>query len=179
MKEIYIMLSQVGTLVSKSIKLYTKAKYNHASIGVDPSLRIFYSFARRVRYFPLIGGFITEAVNQGIFRSHPDAECAIYALTVADSIHGRVCEILETYKRDPKKYRYNLMALIGILINRPFSSDNKCTCAEFVAKVLQQSGIHSFRKPLCLIRPDELPDIPGLRLIYEGRMMMLGTRWAG
>ncbi len=68
MKEVYIMLTQVGTLVSKSIKLYTKAKYNHASIGVDPSLRVFYSFARRVRYFPVIGGFITEVVNEGIFK---------------------------------------------------------------------------------------------------------------
>ena len=71
MKEVYIMLTQVGTLVSKSIKLYTKAKYNHASIGADPSLRVFYSFARRVRYFPIIGGFITEVVNEGMFKYYP------------------------------------------------------------------------------------------------------------
>jgi len=179
MKEIYIMLTQVGTLVSESIKLYTKAKYNHASIGVDPSLKIFYSFARRVRYFPLIGGFITEVINEGLFKHFPETECAIYALSVADAIHEKVCEILETYKRDPKKYRYNLMALVGILINRPFCSENKCTCAEFVAKVLQQSGIYTFNKPLCFVRPDELPGIPGLRLVYEGPMAMLDMGRAG
>lgn len=179
MREIYIMLSQVGTLVSKSIKLYTKAKYNHVSIGVDPSLRVFYSFARRVRYFPIIGGFITEVINEGIFKCHPETECAIYSIKVTDAVYARVCEILETYKSNPKKYHYNLLALIGILINKPFSSENKCTCAEFVAKVLQQSGIYTFRKPFCFVRPDEIQAIPGLRLVYEGRMMLLDTRRAG
>jgi hypothetical protein len=179
MKEIYIMLTQVGTLVSKSIQLYTKAKYNHASIGVDPSLQVFYSFARRVRYFPIIGGFITEVINQGMFKYYPETECAIYAIKVADAVYDKVCEILETYKSNSQKYHYNLMGLFGILINKPFSSEYKCTCAEFVAKVLHQSGIFTFHKPFCFVRPDEIPVIPGISLVYEGRMMKLDTRRVG
>ena len=179
MKEIYIMLTQVGTLVSKSIKLYTKAKYNHSSIGVDPNLRIFYSFARRVRYFPLIGGFITEVVNEGIFKCHPETECAIYAMRVDDTTYKNVCVLLDIYKSNPKKYHYNLMALIGMLINKPFQSENKSTCAEFVAKVLDESGIYTFKKPFCLVRPDDLPDIPNLNLLYEGRMLNIDTRCVG
>lgn len=179
MKEVYIMLTQVGTLVSKSIKLYTKAKYNHASIGVDPDLRVFYSFARRVRYFPIIGGFITEVINEGMFKYYPETECAIYAIKVSDAVYGKVCEILEMYKSNPKKYRYNLLALFGILVNKPFYSENKCTCAEFVAKVLQQAGICTFQKPLCFVRPDDLPAIPGISLKYEGLMMKLDTRQVG
>jgi hypothetical protein len=178
MKEVYIMLTQVGTLVSKSIKLYTKAKYNHASIGVDPALRVFYSFARRVRYFPLIGGFITEVVNEGMFKYYPQTECAIYAIKVSDAVYDKACEILEMYKRNSRKYHYNLLALLGILINKPFIYENKCTCAEFVARVLQQSGIHSFNKPLCFVRPDEIQAIPGISLIYEGKMTDLDTRIA-
>ena len=179
MKEVYIMLTQVGTLVSKSIKLYTKAKYNHASIGVDPSLRVFYSFARRVRYFPVIGGFITEVVNEGMFKYYPQTECAIYAIKVSDAVYERVCEILEMYKRNSGKYHYNLMALLGILINRPFTHKYKCTCAEFVARVLHQADIYTFNKPFCFVRPDELPAIPGTSLVYEGRMVNLDTRKAG
>ncbi|MGI6124591.1 MAG: hypothetical protein ACOYIG_10495 [Acetivibrionales bacterium] len=179
MKEIYIMLTQVGTLVSKSIKLYTKAKYNHSSIGVDPNLRVFYSFARRVRYFPLIGGFITEVVNEGMFKYYPETECAIYAKRVDNATYNKVCALLDIYKSDPKKYHYNLMALIGILLNKPFTSENRSTCAEFVAKILDESGIYTFQKPLCFVRPDDLPKIPDLNLIYEGRMLQLDTRRVG
>lgn len=179
MKEIYIMLSQVGTLVSKSIQLYTKAKYNHASIGVDPNLRVFYSFARRVRYFPIIGGFITEVINEGMFKCHPETECAIYAIKVADKVYDVVCEVLDTYISNPKMYHYNIMALIGIIINKPFSSKNKSTCAEFVAKVLHQAGVFTFRKPFCFVRPDDLQGIPELSLLYEGQMLKLDTRQVG
>lgn len=179
MKEIYIMLSQVGTLVSKSIKLYTKARYNHSSIGVDPNLRVFYSFARRIRYFPLIGGFITEVVNEGMFKYHPETECAIYAKKVDNATYRKVCNLLDIYKSDPQKYHYNLMGLIGVLFNRPFPSENRNTCAEFVSKILNDSGIYTFQKPFCLVRPDDFPQIPGLNLIYEGRMLQLDTRRVG
>ena len=179
MKEIYIMLTQVGTLVSKSIKLYTKAKYNHASIGVDPDLRVFYSFARRVRYFPLIGGFITEVVNEGIFKDFPQTECAIYAKQVDNATYNRVCASLDKYISDPKKYHYNLMAIVGFLINRPFSSPNNNTCAEFIAKILDESGIYSFNKPFSLVRPEDMLSIPNINLLYEGLMVNLDSRSVG
>ncbi len=179
MKEIYIMLTQVGTLVSKSIKFYTKAKYNHSSIGVDPNLRVFYSFARRVRYFPLIGGFITEVVNEGMFKYHPETECAIYAKRVDNAAYNKVCALLDMYNSNPKMYHYNLMALIGILINKPFSSKNNSTCAEFVAKVLHEANIHTFNKPFPLVRPDDMPSVPNIKLLYEGRMLDLDTRSVG
>lgn len=174
MKEIYIMLTQVGTLVSKSIKLYTKAKYNHASIGVDPNLKVFYSFARRVRFFPIIAGFVTEIVNEGMFKHYPETECAIYTLKVSNSEYNHVSSILANYKKDPLKYNYNLPALIGVLLNKPININNCCTCSEFVAKTLSESGIYMFKKPLPLVRPDDISRVQKLDLIYEGKMRVLG-----
>jgi hypothetical protein len=175
MKEVYIMLTQVGTIVSKSIKFYTKAKYNHVSIGVDPELKVFYSFARRVRYFPVIGGFITETVNEGMFKYYPDTECAIYAIPVDDADYERVCFYIEKFKQNPLRYHYNFLGLFGVLFNKPFSSEYRNTCAEFVAKVLHEAGIYTFDKHFSLVRPDEIPHIPRLRKLYEGRMTELGS----
>lgn len=178
MKQIYIMLTQVGTLVSKSIKLYTKAKYNHASIGVDPQLRVFYSFARRVRYFPIIGGLITEVVNEGMFKYYPQTECAIYALTVDEATYDRFCTVLEKYTKESHKYHYNLLGLFGCIFNKPFHFQYRNTCAEFVAKVLHEAGIYSFNKPFSLVRPDEIPHIPKLQKVYEGLMRGLDIKHA-
>lgn len=170
MKEIYIMLTQTGTLVSKTIKLYTRAKYNHASIGIDPRMKIFYSFARRVRYFPLIGGFITEVVDEGLFKKYEDCECVIYSIQVNDVAYRKFCRILNKYRKNPGRYKYNLLGFFGVVFNVPFSYENRNTCAEFVAKMLHESGIYSFRKKFSLVRPDEIQQIPILRLVYEGKI---------
>lgn len=170
MKEVYIMLSQLGTMVSRSIKLYTKAKYNHASFGIDPEMRTFCSFARRVRYFPVIAGFINEKVNEGMFGYYPNTECVIYALDVTDTQYEKIKDILDRYQKEKEQYKYNFLALLGVTINRPFVSEKRHTCAEFIAIILKEAGIYAFPKPSSLVRPDEIPAIPGLRLIYEGRM---------
>lgn len=179
MKNIYIMLTQVGTIVSKSIKLYTKAKYNHSSIGIDPEMRIFYSFARRVRYLPIIGGFITEVINEGMFKIYPDTQCIIYAIPVDNSTYLRFCSLLEKYRQEPHKYRYNLLAIFGILVDKPFNSEYRNTCAEFIAKLLHDSDIYTFHKHFSLVRPDDIPNIPYLQVVYEGRMQDLNVRKVG
>jgi len=170
MKEIYIMLSQLGTLVSKSIRLYTGAKYNHASISIDPEIREFYSFARRVRYFPLIAGFIREVLNEGMFKYYPDTECVIYALPVEDEVYRNTVRLLDRYRKDAMKYKYNFLGFFGVVLNKAFVVENRHTCSEFVANVLHEAGIYTFPKPLPLVRPDDIPGIPGLRKLFEGRM---------
>lgn len=170
MKEIYIMLSQLGTLVSKSIRLYTKAKYNHASISIDPQIREFYSFARRVRYFPLIAGFIREVLNEGMFKHYPGTECIIYSLPVEDELFDKTAALLDRYRMDAMNYKYNFLGFFGIALNKAFAVEHRHTCAEFVASILHESGIYSFPKPLPLVRPDDIPRVPGLRTLFEGKM---------
>jgi len=170
MREIYIMLSQLGTLVSKSIRLYTKAKYNHASISVDPQVKEFYSFARRVRYFPLIAGFIREVLNEGMFKYYPETECVIYALPVEDETYQKTVRLLDRYRTDAMKFKYNFLGFFGVVLNKAFEVENRHTCSEFVAIVLHEAGIYTFPKPLPLVRPDDIPVIPGLRKLFEGKM---------
>ena len=67
MKNIYIILTQSGTLFSKAIKLHTRDPYNHASISFDKSLEIMYSFGRKRRYNPIDTGFIEENFNRGLY----------------------------------------------------------------------------------------------------------------
>ena len=54
MKKIYIILTQSGTLFSKTIRFFTGKPYNHASIGLNESLDEFYSFGRKVPTNPLL-----------------------------------------------------------------------------------------------------------------------------
>lgn len=170
MKTVFIMLTQVGTLLSKSIKLYTKAKYNHASIGIDPEISLFYTFGRKVRHLPLIAGFVKEKIHEGMFRYYQNTECIIYSLNVEDEQYERITFLIEKYISDELKYKYNFLALFGVPINKPFDFENRYTCAEFVAFILHEAGIHTLPKPFSLVRPDDISGIPGLNVVFEGKM---------
>jgi hypothetical protein len=171
MKKVYIMVAQAGTVVSKVIKLFTKSPYNHVSIGLDESLTYFWSFARKLRYFPIIGGFVREQLKEGIYKNHPETKCIIYSLEVDDETYDRVEALIDHYIKHRKEYHYNLAALFGGLIKRPYHFDKRHTCAEFVAVVLQESGAYQFSKPLPLTRPDEIMKIKGLQVLFEGKMI--------
>ena len=44
---IYVVLSDSGSVVSKLLRLFTKAKYNHVSLSLREDLSEMYSFGRR------------------------------------------------------------------------------------------------------------------------------------
>lgn len=170
MRRIYIMLTQVGTYVSRSIKYFTKDPYNHASIGLDESLTYFYTYARKVRRFPLISGLVREKINSGIFPYYPQTKMIVYAIDVNDETYKRVHDIIRDYIHHRQECKYNFAALFGSVINRAFHFKRRHTCAEFVAVVLQRGGIHQFGKPLPLVRPGDLMDLPNSHVLYEGLM---------
>lgn len=170
MKKIYILLAQSDTLISQSIRFFTKAPYNHAALGVDDTLHEYWTFGRKLRFFPVWGGFIQEKIKEGMYHHHPETRCRISALQVTDAEYEEVCAMLRHYRQHRKEYRYNHAALFGGLIDRPLYMDKRHTCAEFVATVIQRCGIHTFAKPLPLTQPFELTQIPGLEPVFEGLM---------
>lgn len=45
--KIYLLFTNTRTLFTRTIRLYTKADYNHASIALDPNFNETYSFGRK------------------------------------------------------------------------------------------------------------------------------------
>ena len=65
---IYIVVTQTGTVLSRILKIVTKAEYNHVSISLDPSLDQMYSFGRKNAYNPIWGGMVQECPKWGTFK---------------------------------------------------------------------------------------------------------------
>ena len=70
-KQLYIVISQTGTLLSRILKQITDAEYNHASISLSRDLERMYSFGRRHPYNPFWGGFVIESPSTGTFKRFP------------------------------------------------------------------------------------------------------------
>lgn len=164
-KEIYIILSSTGTLLSKTIKLYTKAPYNHTSIGFDTELKELYSFGRKNPNNPLFAGFVKENLRHAFFQN---AKCCIYKLVISNDEYLSIRHLLEEFKIEREKYKYNLVGLLGVMFNYPINRDYHYFCSQFVATLLQESGTYHFDKDLGLIKPSDFHYLKNATLIYEG-----------
>ena len=166
-KKIYILLTDTGTLFTNLIKLYTKKPYNHASISFDSELSEVYSFGRKTARNPFIGGFVKEDVDKGLFK---EANCAVYALTVNEVQLQKMNCYIKEIEAQKGEYRYNLLGLLGFLLNKPIKRKKAFFCSQFVATVLKECNIIDFGKPPSLVAPNDLQKVSKCQLVYEGEL---------
>lgn len=167
---IYVLLSDTGTMFTKTVKQFTQAPYNHASICFDEGMCELYSFGRKKPHNPLYGGFVREDVCLGTYRYFPQTTCAIYKIEVTRRTVERTRRVIRTFKINQKKYRYNIAGLLGILFNYPIELATSYFCSQFVAEVLKRAGMPLWDKSSALVTPDDFRNSPNLELVYEGKL---------
>ncbi len=175
-KKIYILLTDTGTLFTKLIKLYTKKPYNHASISFDSELSEVYSFGRKTARNPFIGGFVKEDVDKGLFK---EANCAVYALTVNEVQLQKMNCYIKEIEAQKGEYRYNLLGLLGFLLNKPIKRKKAFFCSQFVATVLKECNIIDFGKSPSLVAPNDLQKVSKCQLVYEGELKTYQNKGIG
>ncbi|WP_413373995.1 hypothetical protein [Paenibacillus taichungensis] len=169
-RSIYILLTNTGTLFTKVIQSYTRAPYNHASISFDRELSELYSFGRKHPSNPLNGGFVKEDIQTGTYSKYPNTTCVIYELQVTEREVEKMKRVLHIFIRSRQKYMYNLLGVIGITLKEPVEFSNSYFCSQFVAEILQRSGIKLWNKLPALVTPDDFRQSEQLQLVYEGKL---------
>lgn len=166
--EIYIFISQTGTLFSRALKVATRHPYNHVSISLDRELNAMYSFARRNIYCPWIAGFIEENPDEGMFKIKTQTRCQVYKLPLTPQQYEQLLLALDPFLKNLEQYRYNFLGLPFIWMGIPLNRRYHFVCSEFVAHLLMQVNIiresHSGR----MMRPYDFSMIEDVELIYEG-----------
>ncbi|PWU67056.1 MULTISPECIES: hypothetical protein [Gracilibacillus] len=167
-KNVYLLFTDTGTFFSRIINICTKSTLNHASISFDNELREVYSFGRKRPYNPLIAGFVKENLRTPFFYQ---AKCAIYQLSITEDMYELLFKRVKQMEQETDAYRYNLLGLIGVLLNLEWQREHAFFCSEFVATVLREAGIYTEEKPACLTRPQDLKEWRELKLIYHGDLI--------
>lgn len=170
-QSVYIMLSDTGTFFTKSIKRYTNAPYNHASISFDPELKELYSFGRKNPNNPINGGFVKEDIFNGTYSKYPDTTCVLYKLDVSDRDVEKMKRILNFFQKNERKFLYNILGVLGVSLNEPVEFSNSYFCSQFVAEILHRSGIRLFDKLPVLVTPDDFRTNARLLKVYEGKLV--------
>lgn len=167
MKKIYIALMHTGTVLSNIIKCYTKDEFSHVSIALDSELKEMYSFGRLHAYNPFWGSFVHEEINKGTYKRFKNTKTEVYSLVVTDEQYEKIEKVINYFKENKQKYRFNFIGLACVGINKKIRRKNRFYCAEFVRHIMKTSGISVNDLPE-LIRPEDFKKLQGLKLEYKG-----------
>lgn len=165
MKKIYIILTYTGTILSKIVKIYTRREYSHVSISLNEDLTKMYSFGRLNPYNPFSGGFVHEEIDKGTFKRFKKTKTKIYSLEISEEQYEKLESIIEQMKAKKNLYKFNVIGLLGILLNVKIKREKYFYCAEFVKYVLEQSQVLELPE---LVKPEDFEKVSGISEIYRG-----------
>ena len=165
MKKIYIILTYTGTILSKIVKIYTRREYSHVSISLNEDLTKMYSFGRINPYNPFNGGFVHEEIDKGTFKRFKKTKTKIYSLEISEEKYEKLESIIEQMKAKKNLYKFNVIGLLGILLNVKIKREKYFYCAEFVKYVLEQSQVLELPE---LVKPEDFEKVSGISEIYRG-----------
>lgn len=169
-KQLYIVISQTGTLLSRILRYITGAEYNHASISLSKDLEKMYSFGRRYPYNPFWGGFVIESPHTGTFKRFSDTRALVLSVTVSEEQHAELGNVLEDMWKRRKKYHYNFAGLCLAYFHITWKRENYYYCSEFVGELLIKGRIDGVeRLHSSIIQPIHFLRLPHTQL-YCGKL---------
>ena len=170
MKNIYIVVSQTGSIVSRIIRKVTGDKYTHAAISFDDKLNEMYSFGRIHPNNPVIGGFVKESPSYGTMKKFCMADIVVIKISVLEEKYKEINEYINSMYAERKKYHYNYIGLFLARRGLHYKRDNYFYCSEFVKDLLERFNLVSENEFGNVIRPIEFLNLKEGEIVYQGKL---------
>lgn len=175
MEKLYIAFVDTPGFFASLIRRVVKMNYVHTVLGFDEDLFEAYSVGRRNPAVPIFSGFEKEELDR-IYKKFPNAG---YKITYIECTKKQKDDILNKMRELYKvrySYKYCIIGLPFILMNKPFYQKNHYTCSSFISRVLAENGIKLFDKHFSLVTPKDFYNLD-LPCIYEGKIEPLAKKY--
>ncbi len=160
MKEVHVIFISTCFKTGEAIRMLTRGDYSHVAISLKPGESEWYSFCRSRYHEPLLGGFNREYTDR-YARNPKPTYVKVNRVWVDDEQYERMESMLEHYKENRDKTRYNFFNLIlyplRLNVRMPFTH----TCLSFAAELLDCGHVRSIQK---------LEEIVGDDVLFEGNL---------
>lgn len=170
-QHVYIVVSQTGTLLSRIMKLITKAEYNHASISLAPDLDTMYSFGRLHPYNPFWGGFVTESPRWGTFKRFSKTRIVVLDLAVTEEQYQQIQSRIRAISANRRHYHYNYLGLYLAAFRIPYHHKRCYYCSEFVNHLLARCEIRGAKNTRSIVQPMHFLSLPEAKPLYTGQLI--------
>lgn len=169
-KNVYVVVSQSGTMPSRVLRKITGAPYNHVSVSLRADLKQMYSFGRRYKYYPFWGGFVQESPTSGTFSRFPNTKAKILSVEVSDEQYEGIGGTINRMFQKRQKYHYDYLGVGLAYFKIRHQSEYSYYCSAFVKDLLQLHGVKAVESLPKVVLPIHFLDMPGAKLVYDGRL---------
>lgn len=168
-KRLYIVVTQTGTVLSRMLKVVTKARFNHASIGLSDDLRLMYSFGRRHPYNPFWGGLVRESPFHGTFARFKDTQAIVMAIDIDEQKHAAILTHIDDMMSRQNTYHYNYLGVALAGLKKVRKKENCYYCSEFVKYILDEFEVEGAEKLGDIVHPMDFLEL-SYPQVYEGKL---------
>ncbi len=173
MKNIYIILTQSTSIMSRLIHHFTGETYTHVSIAFNDNINSMYSFARKYASLPLPAGLVEEHIDRGFYKNQQNIPCMVLTLSITESEYFALKTKLYNMFSNSHKYKYSIVGLLLCKFNIPFEIPKHFFCSQFVAKLLNDCEIVALPKQPTLMHPTDFLEIEELTPLFSGKLCEL------
>lgn len=167
---LYIVITQSGSILSKTLKLVTRAPYNHVSLSLETDLHEMYSFGRLNPRNPVIGGFVMESPHSGTFARFHKTKAVVLCKPITEKQFVALSKHLETMYNRRQQYRYDIIGLLLAAFKVKYTRKNKYYCSEWVKEMLLRHKVAKKSQFKKITKPIHFMDLDDTKLIYRGRL---------
>lgn len=128
-----------------------------------------YSFGRKFKNNPLIGTFVKEDINAGLFEDVKDtASYSIYVTFVTKKELDLMKEKLNYFLIRKDELKYNFTGLIKHTLGMESEREDAYFCSQFVDTILRSSGKTYFNRHSSLVRPYDFARHKDFHFVSKG-----------
>jgi len=169
-KQIYIVISQTGTILSRFLKVITGADYNHVSLSLNPDLKLLYSFGRKYPRLPFPGGFVIESPDFGTFKKFYNTKVLVLQINVDAQKYNAIEKKIKNMLDNKREYHYNYLGLCLAAFKINVHFNNRYYCSEFLKYIFECFEIDGVESLSRITQPIHFLNIPDTDLIYKGKL---------
>ncbi len=169
-KNVFVVLCQSGTIMSKFIKKITKDDYNHASISLDENLNEMWSFARYFAYYRFYGGFVKESMEKGVLKRFKDIQGLVIKFEVGEEKAKKLRDKLNEMFKKQKQYKYDLIGVIFAGFGKKKVRNKKFYCTEFCRSILVDCDIINNDECPKIMHAMDFKNLSNASVVFEGSL---------
>lgn len=166
--EVFIVFSKTGTWLSRVLSKAGSFKYMHSSISFVEDLSTMYSFGRLKPRNPLIGGFVKESINAGVYQFSKKNEIKVYKMIVSNDQADQLREEITRFENQAKMYHYNFLGLVFIPFKIKYVRKHYYFCSQFISELFMKIAILDQSIAPEWTSPKDLIEYLDLELVFEG-----------
>ncbi len=166
--EVFIVFSKTGTWLSRVLSKAGNFKYMHSSISFIEDLSIMYSFGRIKPRNPLIGGFVKESINSGVYQFSKKNEIKVYKMKISSEQANQLKEEINRFENQARMYHYNFLGLVFIPFKIKYVRKHYYFCSQFITELLMKIAILDQSISPEWTSPKDLIDYLDLEMVFEG-----------